>query len=535
MNQHSPMVQALLQPKAYPDEVAQVELVETHISWIFLTGQYVYKVKKPVDYGFLDFTKLDKRRFFCQQEVELNRRLSPQVYLDVVEVRQENDSYTIQGPGQPVDYAVKMRQLPQERRMDVLLKRGELSVEDVHRLARKIAHFHKEAATSREITRLGGIQALRQNVQENFQQTRKYIGEALSQEVCEELRAYCRAFLRAKAPLFARRPGEGRIRDCHGDLHTTQVFFADDIYIIDCIEFNQRFRYSDVGLDIAFMAMDLDHHGHQELSRAFVEAYIEASGDMGVTELLDFFKCYRAYVRAKVTSFRLDDPGLSEAERPQVLAVAQSYYRLAYGYTQVLGKPALLVVAGLMGTGKSRLASEVARRWGLEYVASDAVRKTLASIAPTEHRYEPFGQGIYSPDFSQRTYEAMLREARERLMAGKSVVVDGTFRLAKERQQAVEVARETGAHVWIIECTAPEDEIHRRLDRRLRTPGSVSNGRWELFSQQRREWEPVTEVPPSHRITLDTSTHPAQTVQQLLYELYLRTLQEDARPKGGKD
>lgn len=305
------LVQALLKPQVYPGEVTNVEIVETHISYLFLTGEHVYKVKKPVDYGFLDFTTLDKRRYYCYEELELNRRISPDVYLGVVEIREQDGSYAIDGPGKTVEYAVKMRQLPEERAMKVLLERGEVSDEDMRHFAAKIAGFHSRAKTGPEITRFGDLEAVRENKEENFLQTEKYVDTTLSEDSFDDIVAYSRAFMDERKELFHRRAKEGRIRDCHGDLHTAQIFLETDpergqggiISIIDCIEFNERFRYSDVAEDIAFLAMDLDFHGRPDLSRLFVETYVEESGDPGVLDVLNFFKAYRAYVRGKVTSF----------------------------------------------------------------------------------------------------------------------------------------------------------------------------------------------------------------------------------------
>jgi hypothetical protein len=391
------MVQALLQPEAYSHEVAGVELVETHVSYLLLTGEHVYKVKKPVDYGFLDFTTLEKRRHFCHQEVALNRRISPEVYLGVSEVRQHQGRYTIdgagEGPGVTVEYAVKMRQLPRQRAMNLLLQQGLVSPKDIRRLAAKIARFHARAAASPEITRQGGLERVRQNIQENFDQTQRFIGACLSRETYQALVAYSEAFLAGHAPAFPRRAQEGRIRDCHGDLHTAQIFLLepgptpegalgdyDGISIIDCIEFNDRFRYCDVAEDMAFLAMDLDFHGRADLSRQFVQDYVAASGDLGVLELLDFFKVYRAYVRGKVTAFRLEIPfrqslplagardELGEPQSPlsqrgvrgdfppdqrQLLAMAQAYFALAYAYTQPSGSPASGVTASASGDSGS--------------------------------------------------------------------------------------------------------------------------------------------------------------------------------------
>lgn len=504
MTSHPPLVQALLQPEVYPERPASVELAETHISHLFFTPRHVYKVKKAVNFGFLDFTTLEKRRYYCHQEVELNRRLSPQVYLGVVEVRLQGGRYTVEGLGETVEYAVKMQRLPQERLLATLLRQGEVTSEDIRRLAVKIADFHAGAETRPSITRLGGIEAVRQNVEENFAQTRQYVGTCLSQDLFDDLEAYSQVFMAVREGLFWRREAQGCVRDCHGDLHTGQIFLENGISIIDCIEFNERFRYSDVAADLAFLAMDLDFYNRQDLSRFLVDTYVEASGDPGVRELMDFFKVYRAYVRGKVTAFRLDDSALEGEERRRVVSQAQAYFHLAHSYAQPLPRPALILVCGLTGAGKTTVAQELARRWGLAFISSDQVRKELAGIAATEHQYVPFGQGIYSPEFSQRTYQTMLQRATEELSQGSSVVLDATFRRAGERLQAVALARSLGVETWVVECVLEEGEVRRRLEERVRQGGSVSDSRWELYGPMQEQWESVEEVPPSRYLRVDT-------------------------------
>ncbi|MDO8751910.1 MAG: AAA family ATPase, partial [Dehalococcoidia bacterium] len=438
---HEELVRQLLRPQAYPETVSQVRLLQTHISSLFFTGDHVYKVKKPVNYGFLDFTTLSKRRYYCRQELTLNRRLSPDIYLGVVEIREQGGQLTIGGQGRTVEYAVKMRQLPTDRALAALLKAGAVSTQDISRLGELVADFHGRANTSPAITQQGGFKAVTRNIRENFRQTRRYIGLCLTQDEYDDMVAYSQAFMATRANTFLRRAAEGRIRDGHGDLHTGAVFLANGIYILDCIEFNRRFRYGDVASDVAFPAMDLDFHGRRDLSTAFVQAYIQASCDTGVEELLDFFKSYRAYVRAKVTSFRLDDPLLSPTDRKEALATAQAYYRLAHSYTRVIPQPSLFLVAGLMGTGKSTVAQDLARRQNAAYISSDVTRKSLEGIAPTEHRYESFREGIYAPSMSRRTYDAMLSQAREHLATGRSVVLDATFRQSQDRRMATDLPR----------------------------------------------------------------------------------------------
>ncbi len=527
------LVEALLDPGAYPHGTPAVEMIETHISFIFFAGDFVYKVKKPVNYGFLDFTTLEKRRFFCQREVELNRRICPEVYLGVDEIRQQAGRYTLGGPGRTVEYAVKMRRLSPDSSLERLLKAGRVSLQDVERIAARIARFHRQAETGPRVASYGGLESVRRNVEENFTQTGKYVGIALSREDYDDLSAYSRAFMEVKKDVFRARAKEGQVRDCHGDLHVAQIFLEaptedgawDGISVIDCIEFNERFRCSDVVEDIAFLAMDLDFNGRPDLSRAFIGAYAAESGDRGIFDLLDFFKAYRAYVRGKIASFRTDESHLSESAKAAALETSRAYFKLARSYVPLRPKPAVILVCGVTGTGKSTLAAELASCWSLVHISSDLVRKKLAGLDPGVHRYESFMEGIYAPRFSTLTYEAMLTEARQHLLEGKSVILDATFRRSEERVRAVALAEELHGEAWVVECTVSEEQARERLQRRMAEGNSVSDGRWELYLQQLDQWEPVAVAPPNRHIVLDNSASPREAVRNLLQWSYEMVLQ----------
>jgi len=331
------LVQALLNPRAYPEPSHHIELEQTQLSFAFLTGDYVYKVKKAVDFGFLDFTTLEKRRFFCEQEVVLNRRLCPDIYLGVVAITRQGRDIAIGGDGEVIEYAVKMRQLPRERMMDRLLPRGQVTPGMVERVAGKVADFHSRAEVIGEERGCGGLETVLVNTEENFVQTEKYIGVSIPENAYHAIKSYSDCFVEENASLFTERVRRGRVRDCHGDLHAAHVCFCNDICIYDCIEFNDRFRYGDVASEVAFLAMDLDHYGRVNLSRQFVNAYMAASQDAELETLLNFYKCYRAYVRGKVEGFKLDDPHIAKAEKEKILAIARDYFELADSYTMQSG------------------------------------------------------------------------------------------------------------------------------------------------------------------------------------------------------
>ena len=325
--------QVLLNPQAYPHKPQKIELVQTQMSFIFLAGDFAYKVKKEVNLGYLDYTTLEKRHFFCHQELELNRRLCPDAYLAVVPIVEEKGGLCVEGRGKAIEYAVKMKQLPQERMMDVLLPQGQVTPEMIARVAEKLVGFHQKAETNQEIAAFGKLDVIRQNTDENFAQTEKYIGTSITAEEYQHIKNYTDNFVDSNTSLFDKRVREGKIRDCHGDLHAAHVCFTDDICIYDCIEFNDRFRYSDVASEIAFLAMDLDRYQQAGLSRHLVNTYVELSHDEELLKLLNFYKCYRAHVRGKVESFKLDDPCIPEGEKARILSVARSYFKLAESYT----------------------------------------------------------------------------------------------------------------------------------------------------------------------------------------------------------
>lgn len=326
------LVEVLLRPETYPHHPQKVELVQTQMSFLFLTGDYAYKVKKPVDLGYLDYTTLEKRRFFCRQEIELNRRLCPDAYLEVVPVVSRQGQIHLDGEGEIIEYAVKMKQLPADRMMDKLLPQNLVTGDMVARVAEKLAAFHHEAGTSPEISSYGKLEAIKINTDENFNQTEKYINVSISSGTYSQIKTYTDNFLKSNKLLFNKRVKEGRIKDCHGDLHAAHVCISNGICIYDCIEFNDRFRYGDVASEVAFLAMDLDRFQRADLSQAFIDAYVRISGDKELIQLLNFYKCYRAYVRGKVASFMLDDVYISEAEKASVLAAAMRYFELAESY-----------------------------------------------------------------------------------------------------------------------------------------------------------------------------------------------------------
>ena len=494
----SPVVAALTDPAIYPHAVDRVELIETHISWVFLAGERVYKVKKPVDLGFLDFTTLERRRFFCEEEVRLNRRLSHDVYLGVVELN-GRDAIRLGGTGPTVDVAVMMRRLPHDRMLDELVRRDAADPAMVEELGRIIARFHAAAPTGGEIDELGSLATVSANWSENFAQTAKLSPEVLPEEWRRTLETWVQTFMAREAPRFAARVAAGRSRDCHGDLQAQHVCCTEQIQIFDCIEFNHRFRYGDVAGEIAFLAMDLDRLGRPDLALRFINAYLDASGDYDAVPLLDFYRAYRAFVRGKVLSFQI-------AERPETAAKARDRFALAVRYTERRDRPRLLITTGVIGSGKSTVARQVAARLGAIVVRTDAVRKRLAGLALGERRRVGFGEGLYSPEMAARTYAEALSVATNLVSAGWPVIVDGAFSSAAQRGLARDAARQTGAEFGVLWCDAPDAVLAERLRKRALDPEEVSDAGPDLLPGHRAHYESPDREPDVIRIDTTAGT-----------------------------
>jgi aminoglycoside phosphotransferase family enzyme/predicted kinase len=510
------LIKSLLKSAAYPEPTAKVRLIETHVSFIFIADDFVYKVKKPVDFGFLNFTTLDRRRFYCEEEVRLNRRLCPDIYLGVVELRKtpEGASFAASADGKVIDYAVKMKRLPEERMLSHLLELAQVGPDQMVQLARLIADFHGKAARGAQIDACGGADVIKANWEENFRQAAPFKGETLPAADLDLMRAWVDRFIAGNGDLLRARVEQGFVRECDGDLHLGNICLSDRIYIFDCIEFNERFRYIDTAADIAFLLMDLEYAGRPDLCPPFLTAYREAAGDPGVNALLPFYQGYRAFVRGKVTSFRLREPGLAPEEIPLAKASAIRYFRLARGYALRDRLPTTLVITcGLMGSGKSALARELSFELGLCLLRSDLVRKDLAGRPPAGTGSDDYDAGIYAAPFNERTYRALLEQAEQALLSGKSVIVDATFRRQSDRDCFRAKAEQLGVPFFLIETRCPEKLIRERLEKRRLDPGEVSDGRWELYPKQLSEFQPPA---PGESIQVDSSLPLLKTVDQAL-------------------
>lgn len=492
-----------------------VELVETHISLVFLVGSDVYKVKKPVSLGFLDFRTLEQRRDACEAEVELNRRLAPGVYLGVVPVRRTRDgTHHLGDDGEIVDYAVHMVRLPDERRADRLIAAGALDGPTIDRVAAHLARFHASARCDEAIARFGEPDAIAISVRENFAQTRNVVGAHLDPAQAAEVERWQLDFLRDRAALFRRRAQSGRVRDGHGDLRLEHLYVGEDgsLTIIDCIEFNDRFRYADVCADLAFLSMDLAWHGRVDLSERLLAAYAREAGDYDSYALVDFYESYRAYVRAKVATMLAADASVDHETRARAAAEARRYFLLALSSERrSLVGPAVVAVGGVIASGKSTIATKLGESLGGPIVEADRTRKQMLGVAPTQPIDEASFAGAYDPTFTERVYDEVLRRASVVVESGRPVVLDASFRSVDLRRRARELAAAHGVPFRFVECRASREVCMVRLAARERARG-ISDGRRAIFDDFAARWEPVTELPHEEHVVLDTSRPLAESL-----------------------
>ncbi|GAB4541035.1 MAG: bifunctional aminoglycoside phosphotransferase/ATP-binding protein [Pleurocapsa sp.] len=495
----SSLIAQMQQADFYPHAVSEpIELVQTHISYVFLTGEYAYKVKKAVNFGFLDFSDLDKRKHFLAEEIRLNQEIAPELYLEVLPITQEGDKFILDGAGEAVEYVGKMRQFPQDNLFSNLFERGELPIELMAKLGKIVAQFHSQAATNDYITSFGSVENIKAAFDENYQQTETYIGTVQTQQQYDETQAFTNNFFATQEALFKSRRDSHKIKECHGDLHLKNIcLWQDKIQLFDRIEFNEPFRFVDVMYDVAFAVMDLEARGRKDFANAFLNTYLEQTGDWEGLPLLPLYLSRQAYVRAKVTSFLLGDPNIPDAVKQDAQKTAKEYYRQAWQYTQHQpGK--ITLMSGLSGSGKTTVATEMARQTGAIHIRSDAVRKHLAGIGLDETG----GNEIYTPEMNQKTYDRLLELGLMAATAGFPVILDAKYDRVALRQPAIEAAKSHNLEVEIINCVAPTAVLRDRLNQRS---GDISDATADLIDAQVSASEDFTPDEQAYVTTVDTS------------------------------
>lgn len=517
-----PVVAAMMRPEFYPQRPAEVELRQTHISYVLLAGEFVYKVKKPVRFPFVDYSTLQARRHFCAEEVRLNRRLSPDVYLGVAPIVSRPSGLElgrIDAARNPLpepevaEYAVKMKRLPQERMLARMVERGRVCPEAIDAIARKLAAFH--AVASREQGECYGMPAaVWKMLAGNLAEIEQFIGYTMSARELTAVDDFNRTFVSANWALLRERARHGRVREGHGDLRCEHICLVDGLKIFDCLEFSARLRYGDVACELAFLAMDLDRLGAPALARRLVATYAEAAGDDAVAHLMPLYQCYRACVRGKVESLKSLEGDVAEVEREQAREHAWRYFHLAYRYARRCA-PALVIVCGPAASGKSTLARALGQRTDFAVLSSDSVRKRLAGLPPDAPAAAPYGEGIYSAEHTRQAYAALLGQAYELIAAGRGVIVDATFKDRAHRRMFLAMAEQARMRALFVECRASEREVLDRLARREQQAGQVSDATRAIYLRQREEFETLDEISDRCRLVVDTTQELARTVKEV--------------------
>lgn len=510
----------LLNPKSYPHHPRRVRLVQTHSSFVFLVPPFVYKVKKPVNFGFLNFSTLEKRHYFCQREVMLNRRLCPRIYLGVVPVSRVGERFAFDDGDEVVEYAVKMRKLSERYLLDKLVERGAVTLKHLDRITALLKRFYQDQDPSEEIEAWGRMDRLRVSTDENSRQTREFIGHTLSRPAFETIRFYTDWFFARHKRLFASRIKERRIRDCHGDLHLNHIHVTPRaLHIYDCIEFNDRLRYVDVASDIAFLAMDLDHKGRPDLARYFAARMAAALRDPGISRLMDFYKCYRAYVRGKVESLHSIGHAASERERKASMEQARRYFQLALKYAVAGSEPLALAVMGRIASGKSTLAHALGAELGWEVYSSDYVRKKISRLPLFERSSAAARERLYSAEMTEKTYDRLITATEAKLQAGHSIILDATFARREHRKLLAERLSKRGFAWRLLEAQASNALVKQRLQARETKPDEVSDARFEDFDMLIHLYEPPVELPAGQCGKVSAAGPLDRTVRKALQNL----------------
>ena len=487
------LVQAMLEPQFYPKPPDVVFHRETHISHVFLAGELVFKLKKPVRYSFLDYSTLEKRRFYCQEELRLNRRLAPSVYIGVMPITFDDLGWRLGGWAEPSEYVLVMRRLPEKRMLPFLLDTGQVTAAMMRELAKLLAEFHRGAERVGDVHPRQYPALVRKEWCENVADLKPFVGNMIDIEDFRAVDRFAVEFIGAHEKLFARRAEQGWLRDVHGDLHAEHVCFAPEgIQVFDCVEFEPKFRQCDLASEIAFLAMDIDARGHNDLVETFLLRYGELIEDRDFIKLLPFWKCYRAMVRAKVYALRGSEG----------LATAQRYLRYAVKLTWQRLQPFLILIGGFTGSGKSTVAKALSQRLGVVHINSDVVRKALAGKIGSQP--EAYGEGIYSLPMTERTYANIARDAEKFIANGNGVILDATFARRAQRQQMAGLAAKYRIPFLLIHCSAAEELIRRRLIQRAAHGQDISDGRWEIYQQQKLGFEAFDDVAPGACLELAT-------------------------------
>lgn len=504
------LVGLMSNPSSYPDHPSSVQIVETHISWVFLTDEYAYKLKKPVCFEFLDFSSPERRHRACLDEVRLNQRLAPDVYIAVLPItRGARNDLDLSGNGEEVDWVVQMQRLPANEALDVVLRDGRLTRERIQSIAKHLTNFYARLLP-KPISPDVYCEALERHIRANGA---ALLGSVLADESrVSRIQSAQLRYLNVEAELICSRATAGRVVEGHGDLRPEHIYLNGHPTVIDCIEFSEELRTVDIADELSFLGMECERLGDGGLGKSVFAEYQRVSGDHVPDSLLSFYRCYRAMVRAKVSLFRSQ-----QATDNMTVAASQlvgTYIDLADQYAKQLGPPTLLIIGGLMGSGKSTLAAKLADAFAIKLLSTDHIRHNLigSSAAPEE-----YGEGNYRPDMRGRVYDELFRQVDEQLKDGQSVILDGTFLSCCLRDRAYDIGNRNGAVSLHVQCTCPRPIAYARIEKRSETGQSESEARTELYDLQAQDFEPPWADEPA--ITVDTTCALSEQFRTVCAEL----------------
>jgi aminoglycoside phosphotransferase family enzyme/predicted kinase len=500
------LIQQLLNPGIYPHPVTQMELVETHISWVILTGDYVYKLKKPVNFGFLDFSTLEKRKHYCSEELRLNKRLAPQIYLDTVAITGTQDTPEINGQGPVLEYAVKMRQFRQQDQFDRLLSVGRLYKADITALARTIAHFHQSGQSAPPDSAFGDPDHVSQPVKENFSQIQPLLELEQDRALLRKIATWSQTESERCRATIAERKQHGFVRECHGDMHLRNIAkYHDAIVVFDCIEFNDNLRWIDVISEIAFIEMDLHDRDRHDYATVLLNTYLQATGDYPAMVLMRYYLVYRAMVRAKVDCLRAHQEEITAEEHQKTMREFRHYLNLAHRFTRP-EQPFLLIACGLSGCGKTYISDRLMEYLPFVRIRSDVERKRLFDLSPDQASDSAVDAGIYTPEASQKTYARLAELARTMLDSQWSVLVDAAFLQQEQRQWFYQLASELGLPFLILHFNAPETVLRERVTHRQQQKLDASEADVQVLESQLRHQQPPANSELSYTLQVDSSS-----------------------------
>jgi uncharacterized protein len=506
-NRQNELIAAMLEPGFYPNCPAQVTHKETHISHVFFAGDLVYKIKKAVRFSFLDYSTLGKRRYYINEELTLNRRLAPAVYLEVLPIGRDVSGWRLGAGENPLEFALMMRRLPDARMLTSLLQSSQVTPDMMRSLAQVLASFHARASRVNSSGAAAHFDTVAKQWRDNLKDVEPFIGNAIDSDDFAAIKAFGDNFFEQNREFISRRAFDGWVRDGHGDLHCEHVCFAPEgIQIFDCTEFDPQLRLCDLASEIGFLLMDLEARGGADLGEPLLIRYRDLINDSRLSDLLPYYKCYRALIRGKVETLRA---GASEA--------AARYFTIAGRQTWSLYRPFVIVVCGLTGSGKSTLARELSERTGIAGINSDVVRKELTGESG---RGVTFNQGIYSSEITEKTYGKMFAETDRRLSQGQSVILDATFAQRRYREKLLAVAARHHVPVYFLHCVASDSLTQTRLRERAMNENEVSDGRWEIYLEQKSIEEPLDEC--SGEVCLELSADRSKEDLRRSSERFLR-------------